>query len=282
MAARARLMPNHAIGIGDLPQRAALVAGLAAARLARAAAQAARDARLLLQPVARRRLGAVRAVLPQLSAKVRHFSLKRRDPPSQRGDQLFDFGRENHPTLDSDSSPAVSKNPPTKPLSTPPVTFRTHSGLGVTIFARIVRNARNSLHFSLTWGVSGQGVIFISAFRVLLWVWIRSVSPFFRHAALMAASPHIRSSLSSDHNPSCSRASGSGWRDHPVERHVSAKGKHRSPPARIRRSQYSASLEWVEWVKPPSGWIEPSLERDEPLDHAALSSAPSGTTPWVT
>ncbi len=79
----------------------------------------------LLQPVARRRLGTVRAVLPQLAAKVRHFSLKRRDPTSQRGDQLFDFGRENHPTLNSDASPAVSKNPPTKDLSTLPVTFGT-------------------------------------------------------------------------------------------------------------------------------------------------------------
>jgi hypothetical protein len=37
--------------------------------------------------------------------------------------------------------------------------------------------------------------------------------PVICHAALTAASPHIRSSLSgSDHNPSCSRASGSGWR----------------------------------------------------------------------
>src|SRR5208337_2648624 len=98
----------------------------AAARLARAAAQAARDARLLLQPVARRRLGTVRAVLPQLAAKVRHFSLKRRNPPLQRGDQLFDFGRENHPILDPDSPPVVSENPPTKVPSTIPVTFRTH------------------------------------------------------------------------------------------------------------------------------------------------------------
>ena len=133
MAARARRVPNHAIRIGDLAQRAALVARLAATRLARAAAQAARDARLLLQPVARRRLRAVRAVLPQLPAKVRHFRLKRRDLPPQQGDQLFDFGRDNHPTVDSDSPHAVSKNPPTKALSTTPVTFGTHSTLGVTI-----------------------------------------------------------------------------------------------------------------------------------------------------
>ena len=98
MAARARLMPNHAIGIGDLPQRAALMARLAAARLARTAAQAARETRLLLQSVARRRLGARRAVLTQLPAKVRHFSLKRRDQPPRRGDQLFDFGRETIPS----------------------------------------------------------------------------------------------------------------------------------------------------------------------------------------
>src|SRR5271166_2629571 len=58
------------------------------------------------------------------SAAIR--SLKRRNPPLQRGDQLFDFGRENHPTLDSDSPPVVSANPPTKLLSTIPVTFRTH------------------------------------------------------------------------------------------------------------------------------------------------------------
>ena len=37
---------------------------------------------------------------------------------------------------------------------------------------------------------------------------------------------------------------------------------------------HSASLEWVEWVKPSLEWVEPS-------DHAALNTAPSGTTPWV-
>ena len=100
MAAGARRVLNHAIRIGDLPQRIAFVALLPAARLARAAAQAAGNARLLLQAVARRRLGAVGTVLPQLPAKVRHFSLKRRDLASQRGDQLLDFGRKNHPTLD--------------------------------------------------------------------------------------------------------------------------------------------------------------------------------------
>ena len=130
--ARACLVPNHPIGIGDLPQRAALVARLPAARLARATAQAAGVARLLPQPVARRRLGAVRTVLSQLPPKLRHFSLKRRDLASQRGDQVLDFGRKNHPTLDFDSSPAVSKNRPDQSFFRPIVTFRTHPALGVT------------------------------------------------------------------------------------------------------------------------------------------------------
>src|SRR5208283_3952740 len=138
MAAGARFVPNHAIGIGDLPQRAALMARLAAARLARAAAKTAGHARLLLQPVARRRFGAVRAVLPQLPAKVRNFSLERRDLAPQRRDQLLDFRGKNHPTLDSDSSPAVSKNRPSKDLFNPTVTFRTHPGLGVTLSKRCV------------------------------------------------------------------------------------------------------------------------------------------------
>src|SRR5712691_684359 len=108
MTAGARLVPNHMIRIGDLPQRAALVALLPAARLARAASQAARDTRLLLQPVARRRLGTVRTVLSQLSAKISDFSLERRDLALQRSDQLLDFGGKIHPTLDSDSQPKVS------------------------------------------------------------------------------------------------------------------------------------------------------------------------------
>src|SRR6266478_4174146 len=99
---------NHMIGIGDLPQRAALMALLPAARLARAAAQAARDTRLLLQPIARRRLGTVRTVLSQLSTKIGDFSLKRRDLALQRSDQLLDFGGKTHPTLDSESQTQVS------------------------------------------------------------------------------------------------------------------------------------------------------------------------------
>jgi hypothetical protein len=52
MAAGERLMPHDGIEFGDLPERFALVAALAPARLAEGLAKAARDARLLLQPVA--------------------------------------------------------------------------------------------------------------------------------------------------------------------------------------------------------------------------------------
>src|SRR5208283_1566681 len=52
MAAGARFVPNHAIGIGDLPQRAALMARLAAARARRAAARRAmRAARCGKSPI---------------------------------------------------------------------------------------------------------------------------------------------------------------------------------------------------------------------------------------
>ena len=105
MAARPSLMPHDGIGVGDLPERIALVAPLAAARLARGIAQAARHARLLLQPVARRRLRTGRTVLAQLPAQVRHLSAKQDDLAPQRRDQLLDFGRKNHPSFDSHSQP---------------------------------------------------------------------------------------------------------------------------------------------------------------------------------
>ena len=69
-AARLRFVPHHPIRRLDLPERVALVSRLPAAFLARAPAKAAGDARLLLQPVARRRLGAVRTVQVQSSPKL--------------------------------------------------------------------------------------------------------------------------------------------------------------------------------------------------------------------
>src|SRR5271163_114396 len=117
MPAYARLMRNHEIGLGDLPQRVAHVALLAAALLAGLAAQTAGRPRLLLQPVARRRLRAVRAVQPQAAQKLGHHGLELRDPAVLRSHQLLDFGRDDHPASDSDSSHAVAENPPAQPLS---------------------------------------------------------------------------------------------------------------------------------------------------------------------
>ena len=79
MAARAGLVPNHGVGIGDLTQRAALMALLAPARLARAAAQAARHPRLLLQPVARWRFRTLRTVQTQSTTKFDNLRLKRQN-----------------------------------------------------------------------------------------------------------------------------------------------------------------------------------------------------------
>ena len=67
--------------------------------------------------------------------------------------------------------------------------------------------------------------------RISFCVWIRSVSPSLPCSPDDRITSHPVELVGSDHNPSCSRASGSGWRDHPVKRRVSAKGKrgHRPP-----------------------------------------------------
>ena len=84
---------------------------------------------------------------------------------------------------------------------------------------------------NLTWGVSSQAQSFrhcasSSAF------WIRSVSPSVPCSPDDRITSHPVELMGSDHNPSCSRASGSGWRDHPFSRRVSARGSirgHRPP-----------------------------------------------------
>ena len=124
------------VGVGDLTKRIAPVALLAAARFARARAQAAKNARLFLQSVARRRFRAVGAVQPQPSPKLRVLRAKRFDLALQRGNQLFDFGRKTHFTLESENPSPVAPNLSTPTDFRPPVTFRTHYGLGVTYFAR--------------------------------------------------------------------------------------------------------------------------------------------------
>ena len=61
--------------------------------------------RLLLQPVTRRRLGAVGAVQTQASPKLGVLSFERFYPAHQRADEVFDFGWNNHPPLSQKSTP---------------------------------------------------------------------------------------------------------------------------------------------------------------------------------
>src|SRR5271165_221231 len=125
-------MLDDRVGSGDLAQRVAAMAFLASARLARARAQALQNPRLLLQPVARRRLGAVGAVQIQTSPKLGVLGPKRLDLASERVDQLHDFGRKNHSTLESEVRAPVPKNRNADIDSPPGVAFRTHPGLAVT------------------------------------------------------------------------------------------------------------------------------------------------------
>ena len=100
MLADAGRMGNHKIGFGDLPQGVALVALLPAAHLARTAAQASGQARLLLQTVARRRFGAVRTVQSQAPKGLGQCSFELGYPAVLRGNQLHDFGRKVHSAVD--------------------------------------------------------------------------------------------------------------------------------------------------------------------------------------
>src|SRR5258708_28034200 len=149
MPAPARLVRNPGTGWGHLPQRVARVALLAAALLAGLAAQTAGRPRLLLQPVARRRLRAVRAVQPQAAQKLGHQGLELRDPAVLRSQQLLDFGRDDHPASESDSSPAVPNNQPAGISFHEPVAIRTHHRLGVTRGQKKAPNALKSLDAEL-------------------------------------------------------------------------------------------------------------------------------------
>jgi len=108
MATRLGLAPLDDIGLCGRLQCAAGMSRLPAARLARPAAQAAGDARRLLQPVARRRLAAVRAVLVQLTPKLRRLLAQSRvlhpqnfNLAPKRRNQVPNLGSKNHPYLDS-------------------------------------------------------------------------------------------------------------------------------------------------------------------------------------
>ena len=99
MLARQGRVLDDRVGFGDLAQRVAAMAFLAPAPLAAARAQALQYARLLSQPVARGRLGAVGAVEVQTSPKLGVLGPKRLDLAFEQIDQLHDFGRKNHSTL---------------------------------------------------------------------------------------------------------------------------------------------------------------------------------------
>ena len=105
------------IRLGDLFQCVPAMPFLPAARLAGFAAKTAKNTRRLLQPIARRRLAAVRTVLVQLPPKVGDLLAQRHILRPQnlnfalkRGNQLPDLGRENHSYLDSYFARPVSKN----------------------------------------------------------------------------------------------------------------------------------------------------------------------------
>jgi hypothetical protein len=126
MPAMRRLVPHDPVGFGGLPQRVALVALLPAARLARRLAKAPRDPRLLLQPIARRRLRTGRTVLTQTPLQLGNLSPQRHDLSPQRRDQLFHVRRKNHPYVHSHPNPPVSINPQPARTSPKTVTNRTH------------------------------------------------------------------------------------------------------------------------------------------------------------
>ena len=127
MAAHGCGVLDNPIGDGDLAKRIASVAFLTAARFARARAQAAKNARLLLQSVARRRLRAIATVQPQPPPKLGVLGTKRFDLALQGSNQLFDFGRKTHSTFESQNARFVPLYLSTPTDFPPPVTFLTHT-----------------------------------------------------------------------------------------------------------------------------------------------------------
>ena len=85
-----RVMINHFVGIGDLSQGLAFVTLLPTRFLARPFAQT-RHPRRLRQPIARRRLAAVRAIQPEPALKFGDLRLKSRDLACLRRDQRNQF-----------------------------------------------------------------------------------------------------------------------------------------------------------------------------------------------
>ena len=110
-----RVMIDHDIGFSDLPQGLAFVALLPARFLAGPVPQAPRPRRLR-QPIARRRLAAIRAVQPEPALELRQPRLQRRilglKGRDQR-EQVFQRRRTrqfaSHPMLESEPASAVER-----------------------------------------------------------------------------------------------------------------------------------------------------------------------------
>ena len=108
-------MIDHDIGFSDLPQGLAFVALLPARFLAGPVPQAPRPRRLR-QPIARRRLAAIRAVQPEPALELRQPRLQRRilglKGRDQR-EQVFQRRRTrrfaSHPMLESEPASAVER-----------------------------------------------------------------------------------------------------------------------------------------------------------------------------
>jgi hypothetical protein len=93
----ARLVEYHLIGLGDLPQGAALVPGLTAGLAPRPAAQRLR--RRLVQPVGRRRLRRVPRRGGQLPLQLRDLRILLGDPRLQLRDHPLLRGHERYQLL---------------------------------------------------------------------------------------------------------------------------------------------------------------------------------------
>ena len=111
-----RVMIDHDVGIGDLPQRLAFVALLPARFLAGPVPQACYPRRLL-QPITRRRLAAVRTVQPEPALELRQPRLQRRILGLQGRDQRDKVVHRwrtrrqfaSHPMLESEPASAVER-----------------------------------------------------------------------------------------------------------------------------------------------------------------------------
>ena len=119
-------MLDHMVGFGDLAESLAVVTGLSARRPARTLAQAA-DPRRLLQTIARRRLGTVRAVQPKPTLQPGDPRLQSRGLRQKRfiqRNKLFPRGLDrrfaSYPILESEPESPVENTLPQPKIGSRP------------------------------------------------------------------------------------------------------------------------------------------------------------------